>query len=512
MFLGTESKVYILDKDENNPLRESFFKPALTAEFDLITRKCRPMKTETNQFCAGGGALGDGSWVSLGGNPPYLYGTKDGLQAIRRVTPCNDKSCQFRESKNFLLQRKRWYPSVETMPDGSLAAFAGADNNVFIPLPWAFGPAGTTNTVEFVPSKGPPRDLKVLARADPFSLYPLTTLLSNGEVFITAGNLSVAWNPDSNNERFYPEMPNGPRNYPSGGAYALLPMKPSDGYKQTILYCGGTNLPKWSNRFWSDIPPWKYDANNKCDTITPLGDGQWKSTESLPQNLVMGNAVILPDGKIWMGNGARKGTQGFGLNGLGDSYSDVPARTPYIYDPEASSGQRWTRGADMRVPRMYHSSALLLPDGSILTAGSNPHGDSMTWAAPYPTEYRLEVFYPDYYDQPRPSNDQLPDKLDYGGAKFTVKFKTKAEASAAVIRVIRPAFSTHGLQMGQRSIELVKKVSSNGLDVTFENMPTNRALYPPGPAMVFLVVNGIPSQGKWAIVGSGQAHPGFAGL
>lgn len=40
------------------------------------------------------------------------------------------------------------------------------------------------------------------------------------------------------------------------------------------------------------------------------------------------------------------------------------------------------------VPRLYHSTAILLPDGSIMTAGSNPNADFVGPNArdnPYPT-------------------------------------------------------------------------------------------------------------------------------
>ena len=48
--------------------------------------------------------------------------------------------------------------------------------------------------------------------------------------------------------------------------------------------------------------------------------------------------------------------------------------------------------ANSTVDRMYHSSATLLPDGSILSSGSNPNADYVPAGTPgykYPSEYRL---------------------------------------------------------------------------------------------------------------------------
>jgi hypothetical protein len=51
--------------------------------------------------------------------------------------------------------------------------------------------------------------------------------------------------------------------------------------------------------------------------------------------------------------------------------------------------------ANSTVPRLYHSSATLLPDGSVLTSGSNPNADLIREGTPgyqWPTEYRTEYF------------------------------------------------------------------------------------------------------------------------
>ena len=87
----------------------------------------------------------------------------------------------------------------------------------------------------------------------------------------------------------------------------------------------------------------------------------------------MGQFIILPDGKLLMINGARNGTAGYTTDTptikntadmpWGMSLAAEECLTPAIYDPEAPAGKRWSDeglGAS-KIPRLYHSSAILLP-------------------------------------------------------------------------------------------------------------------------------------------------------
>jgi hypothetical protein len=121
----------------------------------------------------------------------------------------------------------------------------------------------------------------------------------------------------------------------------------------------------------------------------------------------MGNMIALPNGQIFMVNGsvfhistnsqsylfcsANLGVAGYGNVSwaIGQSYADQPVYKPIIYDPNAKAGSRWSRaglGAST-VARMYHSSATILPDGSVFVTGSNPNADyNVGSGVKYPTE------------------------------------------------------------------------------------------------------------------------------
>ena len=100
----------------------------------------------------------------------------------------------------------------------------------------------------------------------------------------------------------------------------------------------------------------------------------------------MQNAVVLPDRTVFVSGG-----------GLEEDPSKAELRSE-IYDPAANA---WRPGATAPVPRLYHSVALLLPDGRVITAGSNPHRRD--------DELRLELYHPPYlFRGPRPFIESAP--------------------------------------------------------------------------------------------------------
>jgi hypothetical protein len=162
---------------------------------------------------------------------------------------------------------------------------------------------------------------------------------------------------------------------------------------------------------------------------------------------------------------------------------------------------------------MYHSGALLLPDGSVFIAGSNPNPDYIVGAGvTYPWEDRTERFYPWYYEKHRPEPQGLPSNLTYGGAYFNVSLSaTDLDSNAGNIKntkavVIRTGFSTHAFNMGQRVLQLKTSytVADDGSAVLHvAQVPPNANLLAPGPAMLFITVDGVPSVAQWVMVGSG---------
>ena len=229
--------------------------------------------------------------------------------------------------------------------------------------------------------------------------------------------------------------------------------------------------------------------------LTPDESASYTEDDPLPEGRSMGNLILLPNGKILMLNGEQTGTAGYGTQAwtLNESYADHPVLTPVLYDPSAPAGQRWSRDglSASTVPRMYHSSATLLPDGSVFVAGSNPHADYAVDDVKFPTVYRVEYFYPAYYNARRPEPAGLPAALAYGGAYFNVSLTkddlagdAKNLQSTKVI-VLRTGFSTHAMNMGQRMLELDMSytgAADGSATLHVAQVPPNPAMFPPGPA------------------------------
>lgn len=122
-----------------------------------------------------------------------------------------------------------------------------------------------------------------------------------------------------------------------------------------------------SIRWTTDWDIAQYKASTSCVSITPDVSTQYQTEDPLPEGRSMGNFILLPNGKILCLNGAATGVAGYGPQdwAVGESYADNALLAPAIYDPAAPAGSRWSREGltASTVPRMYHSTATLLPDG-----------------------------------------------------------------------------------------------------------------------------------------------------
>lgn len=325
-------------------------------------------------------------------------------------------------------------------------------------------------------------------------------------VFHLAATMAEVWN--YNTDKQYKTLPNTPNNqprtFPATATIVMLPLRLADPVGE-ILMCGGAT---------AGIP--NPVALAGCYRIRPLDSKPtWNDADSLPNGpQVMSDGVLLPDGTVLVLNGARKGSGGGFM-------SDNPVMTPLIYNPSAGAGSRWTSLPGNNIPRLYHSVATLLPSGEVLIAGSNPSvffnpgGQAPVdphfgnWnrqsfllqqqAGNYPTEYRVQYFSPPYMKSTRPQIVSADADMKVAGT-FTAKLNYNGlPTNGAVVAMLsNPGFTTHGVNMGQRMIELKVSTNSNG-QLTIK-APPNHSYTPPGFYLLFISVNGIPSEGRWVHV------------
>lgn len=340
------------------------------------------------------------------------------------------------------------------------------------------------------------------------------------------------WDYNANVETPLPGMPNGvARVYPASGAVVMLPLTPANNWTPTILFCGGSSMSAddYGNYSYPFINTWTFPASQDCQRITPEPtDGSsphYVQDDDMIEGRTMGQGILLPDGKVLVVNGGQNGTAGYaqqtpltpmGQMPFGESLAAGPIGQPAIYDPNAPAGSRWsnTGFATSNIARLYHSSALLLPDGSVMIAGSNPNIDVNT-STIYPTTYKAEYLYPSYFSaSTRPVPSGVPQTLSYGGNPFDISvpsnsYSGSANDAAANSTVVlhRGGFTTHGMNMGQRHLQLnnTYTVNSDGsITLHVAQVPPNPSLLTPGPALLFVVINGIPSNGTMVQVGNGQ--------
>ncbi|KAL7423524.1 hypothetical protein Q5752_001104 [Cryptotrichosporon argae] len=537
MFVGNKDKVYIIDKTENNPVTidgEYGTHPAWAVEYDVNTNTYRAMDVYSNTFCAGGGVLGNGTWAVFGGNKPVttngtatttagVYDDTDGGTAIRMITPCDDETCQYVQGAQtynisddtggyLQMTSKRWYPMVEALEDGSLIVIGGDINGGYVNTAAQDNP-----TYEFFPAKGDGEavTLQFLSDTLPVNLYPLTWLMPSGLLFMQSGNGSILLNYTSNDVTYLPNMPYAIRVYPASAATAMLPLTPANNYTATVLFCGGSNTTEWGSDGGSGYNVTAVPADQTCVRISPDdANPEYTDDDDFPEGRSMGQFVILPDATMWMGNGVAMGTAGYGDEGwsVGQSYGQDPIYMPAIYNYSAPAGQRWNRtGLTASTnERMYHSTAVLLADGSILVSGSNPNKDftDLQWR----TRTDTERWYPWYYLEDRPTYSGAPTNLSYGGDAFDIQLNTTDEATVRATKavVIRNGFNTHAIAFGQRYLELETSYTidpaTGNTTLHVSQMPGNPGptLFQPGPAMFFIVINGVPSEAEFVMVGSGE--------
>ncbi|KAK8503032.1 hypothetical protein V6N13_015178 [Hibiscus sabdariffa] len=441
--------------------------------FDLKTNQIRPLMILTDTWCSSGQFLPNGTLLQTGGD-------LDGLRKIRTFEPCEpDGFCDWVELKDVELVNGRWYATNQILPDGTVIIVGGRG----------------TNTVEYYPPRKNGNgavELKFLSDVEDNqmdNLYPYVHLLPNGHLFIFANNKAVMYDHQDNEViREYPELLGGPRNYPSAGSSLMLALD-GDFSTAVVVICGGAQYGAFIERS-TDTP-----AHGSCGRIVATDPNPSWEMEDMPFGRVMGDMVMLPTGDSLIINGAQTGTQGFDM-------ASNPCLNPVLYRPDQPVGLRFMTLNPGTIPRMYHSTANLLPDGRVLLAGSNPHY-LYNFAAEFPTELRLEAFSPEYLSPDRanirPEIKGIPNMVRYGET-----FEVSVSVPLPVVGIVEvnfgsAPFATHSFSQGQRLVKLTvtPSIPDNGRYRIKCTAPPNGAVAPPGYYMAFAVNQGVPSVARW---------------
>ncbi|KAH7106276.1 glyoxal oxidase N-terminus-domain-containing protein [Auriculariales sp. MPI-PUGE-AT-0066] len=500
MAVVSPTQLLLIDRVQNNTL-EVDGHSAWAAIYSLTSNTVRPVRLESNSFCAGGAYLSNGTLVNVGGYKAQIEDIPDtnGFQGLRYFNPssCPDNAnggpCAFYESTSRIrLAKPRWYPSILRLQDGSLMVIGGSKSA-------AFKNKADINeaTIEYWPPKaiagynGLPIPMQWLKDTLNANLFPIAFIVPGGKIFIAANTKAILYDWKTNKITNLPGLPNGVRvTYPMTGTGVLLPLSSANGYVPTVLICGGST---YSDAVASASMSSQTLASAQCSRLELSAAGIKKgwAVEYMPEARIMPDSVILPDGRILIINGGRRGFAGYGNVGdkIDMSNADDAVLRGVIYDPTKPAGS---------------PSQLLTPNGQIAIAGSNPNEGSVFSGVKYPTEYRLELLSPPWMNQTRPTMS-VPVKANYN-TTMTVPATVPAGTKNIRVALLDHGFATHSVHMDMRHVWLDAKLSGSGKNVTF-TMPPYATVYPPGPGYVYLLADGVPSKGVKMLVGTGAGPP-----
>jgi len=448
--------------------------------YDVAANTFRALMIETDTWCSSGSVMPDGTLVQTGGY-------NDGDHALRTFTPCDSTNCDWVEYASYLAER-RWYATNQILPDGRIIIVGG--RRVY--------------TYEFYPrSTVPPafrlNFLEETRDDEENNLYPFVHLLPDGNLFIFANNRAISLDYIRNSivKEFPPITGGSPRNYPSSGSSVLLPIDENQPIEAEVLICGGSQHGAFMRATRDRV---FMRASCTCGRLKVTDSNPAWQMEYMPRARVMGDMLLLPNGDVLIVNGAELGTAGW-------ENAESPITNPVIYRPNNEGNERFCVMSPSIRPRLYHSAAVLLPDGRVLVGGSNPHIYYNFTNVEYPTELSLEAYSPPYLSETHAPMRPIiiyGDQLVGYGLPFSITFSIQlyqAESTNPVsVNIIAPSFTTHSLAMNQRMVILkvarITQVSSGMYNVGLIG-PSTAHIAPPGHYLLFVVHAGIPSAGMW---------------
>jgi hypothetical protein len=429
-------------------------------------------------FCCGHCALADGRILVGGGTIKYDMDIVNGAQVpdAKGFFGSIDSVIFDPEAEKWAsiasMANGRWYPTMLRLASGSVLATSGLDSN---------GALNQTIEINTNPDSAP----WTKTRAFALPLYPHLFLLGDGRLFYSGGKMDSPG--DSAPLVFDPVNPtnavgvSGLDNPGLCNQSASVLMPPAQ--DQKVMIMGGG-------------PEDEGEATARVSLVNlKAANPQYAAQPPMNFNRIHVNAVLLPDRTILAtgGGGTREASQG----GTIDPQLVRERLVAEIFDPAAGPAGTWSKVAQAQVARLYHSVALLLPDGRVVAAGGNPNkGSQVPWLPPDPLEEeRLEMYYPPYLFQKgktRPVIANAPTEIGYG-AKFTIG---TAQANAiGSVNLIRPGLTTHSFNVEQRLVDVPFVVVANTLQATVPNQPN---IAPPGWYMLFLTgTNKVPSVATW---------------
>ena len=418
-----------------------------------------------NIWCSGISFLADGRVLVTGGNLAYQKGSVyfKGLNKVYTFNPFNETWTEQPDMKD-----GRWYPSQNLMADGRTVILDGIDSSggaenldveIFTPSADLDG-RGTVSVLGERGGSGPPAG----------GLYPHLFSMPSGRVMVAGPYGTDTWflePPGPSNLFDWEDYPDT-SDYRRWGTAVLMPGGP-DGSTRVMQLGGSPTLPPGDDAV---------ATTEMFDEANPgLG---WQARPSMNVGRGHHNTVLLPDGSMVTVGG------GYGYRPLDGNWAAGPEhKAVELWDP--ATGQ-WTLGPPQVENRAYHSTALLLPDGRVVSAGDDFHDSTNSDTA--------EIYEPPYlFKGPRPTITAGPTNVRFG----TNVDVTTPDTNVTGAALIAPGATTHANDMNQRYISLRVTQRPGGVTLT---APASPQIATPGYYMLFLLNDrGVPSVARFIRLG-----------
>jgi len=492
-------------------------------------------------FCSPLVQLADGTVMAAGGTGYYLepgvtdpttgksYGVSElqGLKATRIFDPATNS---WRNIKGGDLNVGRWYPTMVTLPDGHVFIASGVTKLIKPLYTDGRSPFDSGRNVVQTETYDPHTQKwtlnhSALAGTDPtladasqqsLPLFARLHLLPDGHVYYDAAGQTFNPAGEAYDEASWlhakvydpatqawrdlaADTPNGlplvdniPLGFRGSGFDVMLPLTPNaDGSYTTARVLNGGGVV--------GLTPGGYlgDNSTTINTIdTAHGDALTSANgPALLNRRWYGSAVVLPDGEVFVTNGADR-------DEVDVPGSGSPVMQTELLDPAAGTS---TAGPSLDAShgRTYHNTAILLPDGRVLIGGHAPiataygfqddTGHNVLGLSSAEADSTFQIYSPPYLSYgPRPRIDDVRSTTP-NNAALTVE--TDDARSIGKVVLVRDPAMTHLTDGDQRSVELrITGRSDDGIRVAVPGA----SVVPPGPYMLFIerpvMVNGVR---KW---------------
>ncbi len=410
-----------------------------------------------------------------------LYGTADSVTHKKQDYRGLDASYIFdvkkeKYVKTGRLTMARWYPTLISTNGGNILAVSGLDEH---------GRIIDGNNEMYERSRREWYDKEDLHRF--FPTYPQLFRLRDGRLFYSGANTGYGstskgrqpgiWDLEDNSFQKVTGL-RDPEMNETATSFLLPPVQ-----SQKVAMVGGGEVGEGSK------------ATNRFD-VADLTKTQptYKPGVDLPGQARYVSAVTLPDDTVLLTGGSS--------DYRGRGQSDLHSSRLY----HAESG-RLAHAAPNEVGRDYHSTALLLPDGRVMTMGSDPLYSDKEGKMPGRFETRIEIYTPPYLHTGtrRPQITEAPKAVQRG-----TTFHVRATSRHGIVkaRLMRPSAVTHQTDTEQRSVALDVTSHCPAGDTTGDcckggcdlelSLDKREGIAPSGAYMLMLDDKlGVPSKAAW---------------